>query len=741
VAQLAGFTPSEQKWDSLVPVVGSPIAVRRGRLRLLAGVALALGALLLASASTAATSRARGLDVSNWNGAIKWSTVASAGYRFAFGKATEGTTFTDAAYARNRNGSEAAGLAFGAYHFARPAGGSFAAANVSAIAQADHFLAVASPQPGELPPVLDLETTGNLSSRRLLAWTLAWLAEIYARTGVEPFVYTSPVFWSSKVGNSTAAAAAGTGLWIAHWTTASQPLVPAKDWNGSSWTFWQWTDCVSVQGIKHCADGDRMNGTGLTAVEIEPYPTGVPLLSTPPTLVGQPESGQLLAALPGTWQGGKPVQFSYEWRRCDAAGANCSVITGVTAEKYQPVSADVGHSLKVVVTATSAAGSATAVTPPTSAVSPAGTPPTVQPTNLVPPQIIGIAQAGQLLTSSVGTWTGSPKKFAYRWRRCDATGASCVAIPRATLTHYTLTPDDIGSTLSLAVTATGAGGAASATAPTTGVVAAAPLPPVSTGSQTVRRGIAGNVQTDDGRAGVTWQPGAVPVGLTVSLGTFDGSLTVPGSEVSLTVPGLSSKGFRWPLDLSYAQRQPARTVLGYSANGRVYYAVPPLQPAQLPSGTAVGWYADPNRLSHVLTRTPLKVALFKRGAWGDPTYTSPIGPALATQIPLEVLRHPADRSILLITRLAVRSQARISATVIGPGRQVVPILGKGSRLGPSLPPGTFPVAQIQRSRPGVIPVRLRLDARGWRAGSHSLSIVALDPWGRHSRLTLRFRYP
>ena len=46
-----------------------------------------------------------------------------------------------------------------------------------------------------------------------------------------------------------------------------------------------------------------------------------------------------------------------------------------------------------------------------------------------------------------------------------------------------------------------------------------------------------------------------------------------------------------------------------------------------------------------------------------------------------------------------------------------------------------------RSRPGTVFVRLRLNARGWRAGAHRLRVVALDPWGRRSGLTLRFRYP
>jgi GH25 family lysozyme M1 (1,4-beta-N-acetylmuramidase) len=717
-----------------------PKAACRGRLSLLAGLALAVFALLAGSASAATATRAKGIDVSNWNGAIKWASVASSGYRFAFGKATEGTKYVDATFTANRNGSESAGLAFGAYHFARPAGGSLGAATASAIAQADHFLAVAAPQPGELPPVLDLETTGNLSKTRLLAWTLAWLDQIYARTGVQPFVYTSPLFWSRSVGNSTAAAEVGTRLWIAHWTSKTNPLVPAQNWNGSGWMFWQWSNCVAVKGVKHCADADRMNGTNPVAVTIDPYPTGPPLLSTPPTIAGAPEAGQLLAAVPGAWEGGKPLKFSYKWTRCDAAGANCAAISNATAESYRPGSADVGHSLKVVATATSAAGSAAAVTPPTSAVTPAGTPPTARPANLSPPQIVGTPQAGQILNSTVGTWSGAPKKFAYRWRRCNAAGVACVAITHAVGSRYTLTPDDIGSTLSLVVTATGPGGSTSATTAATGVIVAAPLPQVSIGTQTVRRGVAGNLQTADGRAVVTWQPGAVHVGRVVHLDTFTGSLNVPGSEVSLTVPGLK-RGFKWPLDLEYTQQQPASTVIGYSTNGKVYNPVPPLQGGELPLGTAVGWYADSNNLTHVLTRTPFQLAFFKKGAWGDPTYTSPSGPTLTRQVPLEVLAHPSDRSILLLTQIAVQAQSRISASVIGAGGRVVPILGSGSRLGVRLRPGTYRVAQVYRPRPGTMAVRLRLNARGWRPGAYRLRVVALDPWGRRGVLTLRFRYP
>jgi GH25 family lysozyme M1 (1,4-beta-N-acetylmuramidase) len=721
--------------------VGYTIAARRARLGLPAGLVLASLVLLASSASAAGTTaQSKGLDVSNWNGTINWATVAAAGYRFAFGKATEGTSYTDATYTANRNGSESAGLVFGAYHFARPTGSTIAAATASAIAQADHFLAVAAPQPGELPPVLDLETTGKLPPSRLLAWTLAWLGEVYARLGVEPFIYTSPLFWKGNLGNSTAAAAAGTLLWIAHWTKASQPVVPAANWNGSGWTFWQWTNCIAVKGLKHCADGDRMNGTDPSAVSIAPYPTGPPVLSLPPTVVGSAEAGQLLAAVPGTWEGGKPLRFSYAWSRCDAAGTNCAAIAGATAETYRPTSDDVGHSIEVLTTAISPTGSATALTPPSAAVTPAGTAPTARPTNLGAPEIVGKTQAGQMLTSTVGTWSGAPKKFAYRWRRCNAAGASCIAIPHATQSHYTLTPDDIGSTLSLVVTGTGAGGSTSATAATTPVVIAAPLPPVSIGTQTVRSGIAGNLQTTDGRATVTWQPGAVSVGRTVSLAPFSNSITVPDTEVALSVPG-TSKGFDWPLDIAYAQSQPGSTVLGYSTDDRVFHAVPALQAAELPPGTTVGWYVDATNLTHVLTRTPLQLALFKKGAWGDPSYSSPSAPALRAQVPLEVLPQSADRTLVLVTRVSLNAQARISASVTGAGR-TIPILGSGSRLGIRLRAGhAFRAAQAYRARPGAISVRLRLNAWGWRPGSYRLRLVALDPWGRRGALTLRFRYP
>jgi GH25 family lysozyme M1 (1,4-beta-N-acetylmuramidase) len=715
-------------------------AARRGRIALLLVVAAAVAAAFPAG-STAATAQAKGLDVSHWNGVIDWIRVAGDGYTFIFGKATEGFTLIDPTYSVNRAGTEGLGMRFGAYHFARPSGTTDAAATASAIQQADHFVDVAEPQANELPPVLDLEATGGLKASRLQLWARAWLDEVSARIGVQGLIYASPNFWKSALGNSADFAAAGNRLWIAHWTKHAVPLVPAANWGGQGWTFWQWTNCSTVPGFAHCSDGDRMNGPDPSTVAIGPYPTGVPAVVSAPHAVGGAVAGKALAAVPGVWSGGKPVRFAYQWEQCDAAGAGCQPIAGAIDEKYVPATDDVGHSLAVLVTATSASGSAVTASTPTAAVAAAGTAPSVRPAALTQPQVSGLAQVGQSLTTDVGAWSGSPSSFSYQWQRCDPAGAGCAAIAGATGSAYTLTPDDVGATVSVLVSATGKGGTASVAATATGQVVAAPLPSAVPGSLTAQPGQAGNVQTEDGRASVTWQPGAVPDGLTMILAPFTGTLSIAGTEVALGVAGLGPGGFPWPVDVSYTAPQPAQTVLGYSTDATIYSPVPALPSPSLPTGNTIGSYVQ-DGLLHVLTRIPVRLALFPQGKWGDPRRTSVEGPALAQQTPVKLLKRK-DKSVLVLTRLTTKSQVLLFATVFGPGHSRLSILGKGSLLGQWLKPGTAPkTARTQMLKPGGIAVRLRLNSRLLKHGTHyRVRVVALDPWGRSDAIVLPFRYP
>ncbi len=177
----------------------------------------------------------------------------------------------------------AAGITFGAYHFARPDLHPF-----NPIPEADHFVDTAQPAPGNIIPVLDLERAGDLTPAQLTDWVLQWLGQVTARTGVKPMVYTSPIGWRDRMADTTAIADAGyTVLWIAHWNVAT-PMLPANDWQGNSWKIWQYSNCGDVPGIDGCVDLDFFNGLDFAPIVIPSPDTVAPLatIATPTGVIG-----------------------------------------------------------------------------------------------------------------------------------------------------------------------------------------------------------------------------------------------------------------------------------------------------------------------------------------------------------------------------------------------------------------------------------------------------------------------
>lgn len=88
--------------------------------------------------------------------------------------------------------------------------------------------------------------------------------------------------------------------------------------------------------------------------------TTAPRNTVRPTISGTARQGEMLTADPGTWSGTQPITFTFQWRRCDTNGGNCSNIIGATAKTYTLTSADVGNRLRVRVRASNDAGSSTA---------------------------------------------------------------------------------------------------------------------------------------------------------------------------------------------------------------------------------------------------------------------------------------------------------------------------------------------------------------------------------------------
>ncbi len=241
--------------------------------------------LVAAPAARAQTAeRLPGIDVSHWQGTIDWAQVAGSGVRFAIAKATDGRSGVDEMYATNKAGAQGAGIAFTAYHFARPD-----ATTGDAIAEADHFVDTARLLPGNLIPALDLERTGGLTQFQVTQWVLTWLGRVTERLGVRPMVYTSPNGWENRTGDTTAVADAGyTVLWVAHWGVDS-PRVPAENWTGNGWTFWQYTSDGTVPGIGGRVDLDWFQGSSLDPVTI-PSPDVMPPVATvvPPAGLTEP---------------------------------------------------------------------------------------------------------------------------------------------------------------------------------------------------------------------------------------------------------------------------------------------------------------------------------------------------------------------------------------------------------------------------------------------------------------------
>jgi hypothetical protein len=163
-------------------------------------------------------------------------------------------------------------------------------------------------------------------------------------------------------------------------------------------------------------------------------------------------------------------------------------ITGATGATYTLATADAGHYIGVVETATD---TDTTTTPSTTATStsnsnvlgPVAAVPA--PVNTGLPQISGTYTAGQVLAEGGDTWSNSPTSFAYQWLRCTSGVCNKVITNAGNAQTYTLKAADVGHTLEVEVTATNAGGPTTATSVQTPVIATATPVPVNQGAPTI----------------------------------------------------------------------------------------------------------------------------------------------------------------------------------------------------------------------------------------------------------------
>ncbi|MBL1082547.1 lysozyme [Streptomyces actinomycinicus] len=198
-------------------------------------------------------SQLEGVDVSSHQLDVDWQTLWGSGTRWAYTKATEGTSYTNPYFAQQYDGSYDVGMTRGAYHFATPdtAGGA---------AQADYFVDHGggwSKDGKTLPGALDIEWNPygdacyGKSTSAMVSWIRDFLNRYKSRTGRDAVIYTATSWWTECTGNY-----AGFGttnpLWIARYASTVGTL-PAG-WTVH--TMWQYTSTGKTVG-----DHDSFNGS------------------------------------------------------------------------------------------------------------------------------------------------------------------------------------------------------------------------------------------------------------------------------------------------------------------------------------------------------------------------------------------------------------------------------------------------------------------------------------------------
>jgi len=188
-----------------------------------------------------------GIDVSSYQGNIYWPAVAQmqdqdVNIKFAFIKATEGLKDVDKQYKRNWQKAKEANITRGAYHYFL--------ATKSGRLQAQNFIKTVQLQPGDLPPVLDVEELYGVRPDSMRSRVNAWLNAVENAYNIRPVIYTSAAFYKNFLGHDFDEYP----LWVAHYFVKEQPGVD------EGWYFWQHNATGKVNGIKTRVDFNVFSG-------------------------------------------------------------------------------------------------------------------------------------------------------------------------------------------------------------------------------------------------------------------------------------------------------------------------------------------------------------------------------------------------------------------------------------------------------------------------------------------------
>jgi lysozyme len=187
-----------------------------------------------------------GIDVSEYQGKIRWSYVDTLEKKYPLGyvfiRATVGNDRVDNQFKRNWLGAKENKMIRGAYHYYRP--------NENSLEQAELFIKTVQLKKGDLPPVLDIEKLPKEQSiERLKVGLRRWLKAVELHYGVRPIIYTGEKYYDDFLKEEFSDYL----FWIANYNFYREKIQ-------DNWLFWQFTEKGTVPGIDYNVDVNIYNG-------------------------------------------------------------------------------------------------------------------------------------------------------------------------------------------------------------------------------------------------------------------------------------------------------------------------------------------------------------------------------------------------------------------------------------------------------------------------------------------------
>ncbi len=193
-----------------------------------------------------------GIDVSEWQGEIRWERVAAAGVEFAMIRATHGQK-KDARFEENIRGALAAGVDVGVYCC------SYATDVKGMQAEAAFFQQTILPYREEItyPAALDAEQTAQFAlGKEGMTRLVLTFCEAMTKAGYFPLLYTN-CNWLNHVIDRAALIDAGIDVWVA-WPKAARSFaeLPEDGVTRHAHTMWQFSSGGQLDGIDGSVDLD-----------------------------------------------------------------------------------------------------------------------------------------------------------------------------------------------------------------------------------------------------------------------------------------------------------------------------------------------------------------------------------------------------------------------------------------------------------------------------------------------------